>query len=635
MYPRLRPVARPIAALLPLLFVAPLHAEDKLDTIVVTATRQPMRASEVLADVTVIDREEIEKSGQNTIIDLLAHQPGVQFYVSGTPGNTSGLFLRGANPNQTKVLVDGIAINSAKGDSPLQFLSLGNVERIEILRGPASSLYGADAIGGVIHIITRSGQQGLHADGFIGYGSHATQQANAGVSGGDEHWRFRVEANHYQTEGFSAQRHASNKDADNDAYRNGGGAASLSFLPAAGHEIGVNYRRNEGLVHYDNGDTPDAKGDYNQRQRFETEQWQIFSKNRILENWESTLRYGETKDDYKDYSWDAWGMYGPPGEFITKAHLRNKQASWQNDVTLPLGKALVAVEKQKQEIGPRNDGSGVNLYDHSPNISNTSFLVGWTAHLDKHGWQLNARRDKHSEFGGKTTYGAAYGYQITDALRTHVSYGTAFRAPTVVDLFRPNWGGNPDLKPEESKNAEAALTWEQGAHLASATYYHNRVKNLIIGASVPPYALENVNKALLEGVTLAYNGQFGAWNLRATYDRLNAIDKSNDDIRLVRRARDSGSIALSHTWNALNTGVEVIGVGRRRDSAYNTLTYTSSDDYLGGYTLTNLTARYALTREVRLEARLNNVFDKKYETVRYYNTDGFNAFVGIRYTPSR
>ncbi|MDR1889083.1 MAG: TonB-dependent receptor [Zoogloeaceae bacterium] len=637
MYPRLKPVLKPIAALLPLLFVAPLHAEDRLDPIVVTATRQPTRASEVLADVTVIDREEIENAGQDTLPELLARQPGIQVSGNGGPGTSRSIYLRGTNSNQTRVLIDGIPANSVSlAGFPLNYITLADVERIEILRGPASSLYGADAIGGVISIITRRGQPGLRADGFVGYGSHDTQQANAGVSGGNEHWRFRVEANHYQSDGFSARRDATNKDADDDAYRNTGGAASLSFLPAAGHEIGVSYRKNKGVSHHD-GFPP--SGDYDQRVRFENETWQIFSKNRILENWQSTLRYGEAEDRQDSYdSLDTW-TFATPVDSISRFYTRNKHISWQNDITLPLGTALLAVERLKQKVGPGHDYTGAATYTDSPDSHNTSWLAGWTAHLDKHSWQINVRHDDHSEFGGKSTYGLSYGYQFTDVLRAHVGYGTSFKAPSAYQMYMDmGWGyhGNPDLKPEEGKNAEVGLTWERGAHLASATYYHNKIRKLI-DWDVDTY--KNVNKALLEGVTLAYAGQFGVWDLRANYDWLNADNQSRNAAgvgyeRLGRRARNKASVALTHTWGALKSGVEVIGVGRRYDGTY--LKTAASKEALGGYTLTNLTARYALTREVSLEARLNNIFDKKYETARYYSTDdGFNAFVGIRYTPSR
>jgi vitamin B12 transporter len=620
---------RKIVALTLLAFGGPqvLWAQDAntLDTIVVTATRQPMRASEVLADVTVIDREEIEKSGQDTLPEILARQPGVQVSNNGGPGTTTSVYLRGANATHTKILLDGIPANSVSlSGFPLQYLALADVERIEILRGPASSLYGADAIGGVINVITRRGQPGLRVDGFVGYGSHNTRQANAGLSGGNEQWRFRVEANSYETDGFSARRHASNKDADDDAYRNNGGAASLSFLPAKGHEIGLSYRKNKGLSHYDGS----TSGNYDERTRFENETWQIFSKNRILENWQSTVRYGEVEDKGEDNA-----SYG-----ISKFQTRNRHTSWQNDISLPLGKALLAVEHLKQEVGPRHDSTGAATYTDSPDSNNTSYLIGWTAHLGKHSWQLNARRDKHSDFGSKSTYGLSYGYQFTDNWRAHAAYGTAFKAPTAYQLFTDmGWGyhGNPDLKPEEAKNVEMGLIWERGAHLVSATYYRNKVKNLI-DWQVNTY--ENVNKALLEGVTLSYAGQFGAWGLRANYDWLNAENQSKNAAgvgyeSLGRRARNKASIALTHTWGALESGVEVIGVGRRYDNSY--LKTAASKEELGAYTLTNLTARYALNKELSLEARLNNVFDKKYETARNYGTDGFNAFVGLRYSPSK
>ncbi|MDR2690504.1 MAG: TonB-dependent receptor [Azoarcus sp.] len=627
-----------LAVFLPLCFVASASAQETLlDPVIVTATRQPMHASEALADVTVISREEIEKSGQDTIIDLLARQPGIQIATNGGPGTAASLYIRGANSNQSKILLDGISINSIDGSgSPLRFLPLANVERIEILRGPASTLYGADALGGVINVITRRGQSGLRFDGFAGYGSHDTQQASAGLSGGNEHWRFRVEANHYQTEGISAQRHGTNKDADDDAYRNTGGAASLSFLPKEGHEIGVSYRNNKGVAHYDGGNTP-PDGEYNNRSRFDIRQWQLFSKNRFLDNWTSTLQYGVSEDHQKNYSWNAWGF--PPAEDISSTHSKNRQVSWQNDIKLPLGHALFMVEHSKQRVYPHGAD-----YQETPEIRNASLLAGWTASVGKHHWQLNVRRDNHSEFDGKTTYGAAYGYQVTDTLRAHLSHGTAFRAPNVYELFmrNPSWWfqGNPDLKPEESRNNEIGVTWEQGGHQASATYYHNRVRNLISGTGTDPATgfttYENINKALLEGVTLAYQGRFGAWHLAASYDWLNAENqgKTADGVgyeRLGRRARNKATVALTHVWGNLETGVEVVGVGRRYDGNYRK--DATRKEELGGYGLTNLTVRYALTKDLELEGRLNNIFDKKYETARYYGTDGFNAFIGLRYSP--
>lgn len=614
---------KPAAALLLPLFATALQAQPSLDTMVVTATRQDTRASEVLADMTVIERDEIERNAQDTITELLARQPGIQTASTGGPGTATSFYVRGSNSNQTKVLVDGIAINSVDlSGSPLRFIPLADVERIEILRGPAATLYGADALGGVIHIMTRRGTPGLRADAFAGYGSKNTRQASAGVSGGNEQWRFRVEANHRSSDGFSAQRHASNRDADNDAYRNTGGAASLSFTPAKGHELGAAYRRNEGLVHYDSGNQP-ANGNYDDRAYFTTEQWQIFSRNRLTDAWTSRLQYGESVDRQKSHYWDAWA-WPLPIEVDTRQEAQNRQLSWQNDIALPLGKALLALERQEQKITPVND------YAQRPQIDNNSLLAGWTATTGNHNWQINARRDVHSEFGGENTWSLAYGYSLTRELRAHVSHGTAFKAPSVYQLFMTSpWGsGNPDLKPEKSRNHEVGLTWDNGMHRLQAVYYDNRIRDMIDWVSDPVTwvgTYENVSKAHLEGVTLTYAGRLGEWQLQAGYDWLDARN-TDSDRALGRRARHKAMLGISRHWGPFEAGAEVLAVGKRFDSNRET-------DRLHGYGLVNLSARYAISGELSVEGRLNNLLNKQYETALGYNTPGINAFVGLRYSP--
>lgn len=621
MHIRLKPLA---ALLLPLSTLnTQVWAQQSFDPVVVTATRSESRVSEVLADVTVIDRAEIERHGAGTITELLARQPGIQAVQNGGPGTSTSFYIRGTNAAHTKVLVDGVAINSVDlSGSPLRFISLADVERIEILRGPGSTLYGADAVGGVIHVITRRGAPGLRADGFVGYGSKNTRQASAGLSGGNEQWRFRIEADQRTSDGFSSQRKASNRDADADAYRNTGGAASLSFMPVAGHEIGAAYRRNEGRVHYDSGNQP-ADGNYDDRVDFTAEQWQVFSRNRLTEHWVSRLQYAESEDRQTSWRWDAWA-WPVPLEEKTQQDTRNRQMSWQNDVTLPLGKALFALERHEQEIRP------VTGFMRRPEIDNNSALLGWTASAGDHSWQLNARRDEHSEFGGQNTWGAAYGYRLSQALRAHVSYGTAFKAPSVYQLFMNSpWGsGNPDLKPEKSRNQELGLAWDNGTHTVNATWYRNRITNLIDWVSDPVTwvgTYENVSKARLEGVTVTYAGRFGEWNIKASYDWLDAENADNHKA-LGRRAKHRGMVGVSRTWGAFEAGVEALGVGKR---------YNSNDETgeMGGYGLVNLTGRYAINKSLSIEGRINNLFDKNYELAQGYNTPGMNAFIGIRYTP--
>ncbi len=600
---------RPLAALLPLLFVGDLYAQQALDPVVVTATRQATRVSEVLANVTVIDREEIERNAASTVIDLLSRQSGIQVATSGGPGTTASLYMRGARPDQTKILVDGLPINSIDlAGSPLRYIPLANVERIEILRGPGSTMYGADAIGGVIQIFTRQGTPGLKADGFIGYGTQNTFQANAGVSGGNEQWRFRLEANQASTDSISAQKNATNRDADKDPYRNTGGAASVSFLPAQGHEVGFIYRQNEGRTHYDSGNVP-ANGTFDDYVDFRTEQWQLFSRNRITENWTSKLQYGQTTDWQKNYA--SWA---PQGSVLTT---ENSLLSWQNDIALPLGKALLGAEHLAQKASPKDSFTG------DDSITNNAVFAGWNANYRQHRWQISGRNDDHSQFGNKGTYALAYGYQLAQHWRLQGSYGTSFKAPSLYQLY-DQWSGNAQLKPEEGKNAEAAVVWETGNQTASATYYHNRVENMI-DWSYATYKYQNVSRAKLEGVTLDYNARFGDWGVHVAYDWLNAIDEDTG-FQLGRRAKNKALLGLSKIWGPLETGVELVGAGSR----YNNNTETGR---MGGYGLVNLTARYAIDKTLSVEGRVNNLFDKNYELVQGYNTLGFNAFVGIRYTP--
>ncbi len=619
MYPPLKP----LLALLPLLFIAPAHAESVLAPQVVTATRQPVRIAEVLADVTVIEREDIEHNGQGSIADLLSRQPGIQVSTNGGPGTVTNFYVRGANSSQTKVLLDGIAINSADlSGSPLRFIALGDVERIEILRGPAATLYGADALGGVIQIFTRRGSPGLKLDGFAGYGTQDTRQASAGIAGGDERWRFRVEGNHHSTSGFSAQRGARNRDADRDAYRNDGAAVSLSLLPAAGHELGIALRTNTGLVHHDSGNVP-ADGNYDDRTRFDTEQLQLFSRNRITPDWDSRIQIGEARDEQKSFYWDAWA-FPSATEAASVMNTRTRQIGWQNDLRLGLGTALLAIERSEQTVGPRQD------YGPTPQVDNDSLLAGWSASHGPHSWQFNVRSDEHSRFGVQNTHGLAYGYRISPQWRVHAGYGTAFKAPSVYQMYMKSaWGnGNPDLQPEQSRNRDLALHWDSGLHSVSATYYLNKLHNLIDWVSDPDTwigSYQNVSRARLEGLTLAYGGRFGEWTLHGTYDWLNATNQDSGQ-HLGRRARHKARVALEKDWGALQTGIELSAVGKRHDR-------NDETGALPGHAVLDLSVRHALSRTLTLEGRLNNLLDKQYETARDYAAPGFNAFLGIRYRP--
>jgi vitamin B12 transporter len=590
--------------------------QGTLPPVVVTATRQAERADALLSDVTVIDQAEIQRNLGGTVADLLMRQPGIQVSRSGGPFAAANIYLRGANSDQTLVLVDGVPVTSLDpSGSALPGMSLADVDHIEIVRGPASTLYGANAIGGVIQVFTKKGaQDGVHVDAFAGYGTHATTQSNVGLSAGGQQWRLRVDGFYTGAKSIPAQAGGTNHDALADPYRNSGGSMSFALLPATGHELGFSYRENSGLTHYSSGNVP-PDGTFDDRMTYRNAVWQVYAKDRITSFWRSTLRYGESSG-----SETSIDDYSPAGSTLA---VTIRQLGWQNDLDLPArwGRLLVAFEHQQQQ------GSGDQLTGGG-NMDNNSALAGWTGSLGAQSWQLNARYDDNSVYSGKATYSAAYGYQIAPEWRARASYGTAFKAPTLYQLYAPYYG-NAALQPETSTNREIGLTWERGGQSASATWYLNRVNHMIdwVCSSADCYvgAYQNVDRARLQGVTLAYDGRFGQWSVHAAYDWLQAID-ANTGLLLGRRARNKATLALTRHWDAWTVGVEGQAVGTRYD--------TNADAArLGGYGLINLTARYAVNHTLAIEGRIDNLFNKHYELAQGYNTPGVMVFIGARYTP--
>lgn len=573
--------------------------------IVVTATRQAARVDELMADVTLIDREQIEQAGQTTIEQLLARQPGVQYTANGGPGTNSGIFIRGASSKQSIVLIDGQRFGSATtGDATWSRIPLSQVERIEILRGPASSLYGADAIGGVIQIFTRKGSGETRLNASTGYGTYHTSDSSVGISGGNELVSFSLQGGYYATDGVSAihNKKSSSFNPDRDGFRNSSVSGSLAVRPASGHEIGATVLASDGTSRYDT--TPKTR-DFKSEQ--DVAAYSIYSRNKLLASWTSTVRLGRSTDDLTTRRNGV-----TTGEFRTV----QDQLVWQNDVKLPLGTALFAGEYLKQAV------SGTTNYTEDERTIR-SLLAGWTAGLGNHQLQLNLRRDDNSQFGGRTTGAATYGYQFTSAWRGHLSYGTAFRAPTFNELYFPDTGfggGNPNLKPEKAKNAEAGVVWEAGGHRLSAVYFHNKVADLI--NSWPP---QNVDNATLKGTSLSYAGRSGPWSGGVSVDLQRTRDDDTGN-RLARRAEQQMFSHLSRSFGNWTLGGEWQWVGHRYDDAANKVR-------LGGYGLANLFAEYRVEKDWVLFARGNNIFDKYYETVNNYGVLGANAFFGIRYAP--
>lgn len=616
---RQRRVVRTTAALLAVCSPVLLAGELTNDPIVVTATRQPTRSNELNSDVSVITREEIEQAGETTLAQLLARQPGIQYVANGGAGTNASVFIRGAASNQSILLVDGQRIGSATtGSAALSRIPLDQIERIEILRGPASSLYGADAIGGVIQIFTRRGDGPTRLNASAGYGSYHTSDTTAGVSGGNEWVSYSVQAGYLNTDSFNAINNKQNPffNRDRDGYWNRNLSASVVITPAKGQEFGASALVSNGTNRYDGNDfTPNgADKNYNAEQTVGT--YSVYTRNRIGQSWTSTLRLGRSTDDAKDSIGST-----RDASFRTDMNL----LTWQNDIKLPIGEALLAAEYNRQKV------SGTVDYTVGERTIR-SLLGGWNATIGQHRVQANLRRDDNSQFGGENTGSISYGYQFTPEWRAHAAYGTAFRAPTFNELYFPPSaffaGGNPDLKPERAKNTEFGVNWERAGQRLGAVLYYNSVSDLI-EFRPPTFAPVNVSEALLRGATLTWDGRFPGWSAGVAVDLLdpeNQEDGPNKGNQLARRARQQVSSYVTRSLGDWELRAEWQVVGKRYDDPANRVS-------LGGYGLINLYADYRLQREWTLFVRANNIFDKEYETINDYATAGANVFAGVRYAP--
>lgn len=614
MYPRLKP----LAVLLPLIFAAHSQAESpllvaSLDPVMVTATRQPMRTSELLSDVTVIEPEELAQAGQSSLGEILGRQPGIEFYTSGSNGATGSVFMRGANSGHTLVLIDGIRAGSATlGQmSSWSRIPASQIERIEILRGPASSLYGSDAIGGVIQIFTRQGQGPFQVHGEAGAGSYDTYTATGGFSGSQNGWRYALNASTYQTGGFNSVKNPKNSayNKDRDGFENKSISGNLAYSFAPGHEAGASVFYSDGESKYDSGfSRSSAAKDY--RNQLAVSNFSTYLKNAFTQNWTSTLRLGHSTDDSKNTT-----------DGIQNSLFRTdqEQYSWQNDIKTGLGTFLLGLERLEQSV------SGTGNYSVDQRTIDSA-LAGWSGNYQAHRLQANVRYDNNSQFGDKTTGSVAYGYRLTQNWRANIGYGTAFKAPSFNDLYFPlsfGYQGNPDLVPEQSRNREASLHFEQGLHHVSLTWFLNRVENLISWSGVTTPV--NVGNARLEGTTLAYEGQVGSFNLQANYNYLDPRDAETGH-QLARRATNYGAAAIGQQIGSWEWRAELVASDRRFDTDANTRK-------MSGYAVTNLYGAYHFGANWSVFARVNNVFDRDYEVAADYATAATNAFVGVRYTP--
>jgi vitamin B12 transporter len=581
--------------------VASAQTPSQLQSVVVTATRVAQPLSELLADVTVVDRTQIEASGAAGLADVLARLPGVEFQRTGGPGSTTGVFLRGGESRFTAVYIDGVRIDAqSTGGAAWESVPLAQVERIEVLRGPAAAVYGSDALTGVVQIFTKRGEAGFAPFVSLGVGSQGTRKLAAGLSGAQGAFDYALGFADDKSTGFDA-RPTSTPKAERDGYRSQSVSARLGYKINSAHSVDATWMVNDLDSQYDSGLDQDDHG----RRKLQTLglNWQA----RLTDIWQARLSLSDSLDRYQS----------APLVYSTETRLRGYLL--HNEVRL--GRHLITADLDRKE-------------DHLENApisrgrSQDGAALGYGFRDGAHTLQLNARHDRDSEFGGKGTGSAAYGYALSPQWRATASAGTAFRAPTLYQRFSEY--GVATLRPESSRNIELGLRFSQGTSQFGVVAYRNNVDNLITFGAAGPCAspfgcYANTAKAVYEGVTFTAAQQLGGLQLKASLDLQDPRDAMTGK-QLARRASRHGTLTADTALGGWTVGAEAQLSGPRFDDARNTRV-------LAGYTLFNLSASTPLRKDWTLVARVDNLADQKYELASGYGTPGRTLYVGAKWAP--
>jgi vitamin B12 transporter len=590
------------------LAAAPLALQQQ----VVTATRTAQTAEQSLASVTVIDRERIEQSQATSLPELLKRVPGVSLTNNGGPGKATSLFLRGTESDHVLVMIDGIKIGSVTGGgAALQDLPLELIERIEVVRGPRSSLYGSEAIGGVIQIFTRRGQaQGAKPYFSAGYGTHDSYTGSAGLSGGDGRSWYSLGVSGSDTDGIDVKSPGtSGYERDADGYRNLAATLSAGHRFDNGLELDANFLRADSHNDYDSVNSRRTSG-FGANADNESLVFGTRARFSPLEPWLVTLQAGRSEDKSDAYQ---------DGDFYSRFDSRRDSVSWQNDIELAVGHTLtLGVDHQHDEVQSTAE------YDEDSR-HNDGYFAQYLGQSGRHDWQLSLRRDDNEQFGQHDTGNAGYGYAFTDWLRGTISYGTAFKAPTFNELYYPDYG-NPELDAETSRSLEVGLAGQHDWGHWAVNAYRTQIDDLIAyDASI--FGPANVQEARVRGIELVVGSQLLGWDWNANYSLLDPENRSSGSNRgneLARRAKQLFNLDIDRRIGDFSVGTSLHAEGQRYDDLANTRE-------LSGYATLDLRGEYRISPEWRLQARVANLLDVDYETADGYNQPGQAAYLTVRY----
>lgn len=611
----IRWMAAALCAALPLCASAQDDTSNIPDSksVVVTASRIEEPLTATVASVTVITRADIERLRPHSVLELLAGLQGISV-ASGDLGKNVSLFVRGTNPDHVLVLIDGIKIGSATtGQVALELLPVEQIERIEIVRGPRSSLYGSDAIGGIIQIFTRHNGPGAagQASFELTGGSHDTWQGQGGYSGSGGPIWYNASVSGLYTSGIpicaaGAPATASCYTAQpRQGYWSGSAAISGGYQISDDTRVSVDWLRANGDTRYD-GDIFNGNESH-----FVQQAAGIELQTRPLPRWGMFLTAGQSLDE------SAQLFDGEPDGFFDT---RRETLSWLNDLRVATDQnLLLGVDYEEDTVGSHID-YGVRSREDTGAFGSYRLTPG------RMELEVSARHDRNQQFGGHTTGAAAAAWRLTDDLRLTASWGTAFKAPTFNDLYFPFYG-NPALRPETAHSTELGV--EGDLHTRGEwgiNAYETAIDDLIEYNPVT-FGADNIDRARIRGLELRLRTEIAGTRAALYATWLDPRDRgTNQGAVLPERAEEFMRLDLDRDFGVLTAGTSFAVFGRRFEDPANT-------ERLGGYTTLDLRAGWHLDPSWMLQARVSNALNRDYETFLYYNQPRFGAYLTLRYTP--
>ncbi len=572
------------------------------DNIVVTATRTATPVASLLAQAAIITRDDIEAAGPISLVELLQRRAGIEIRATGGPGQTSSVFIRGANSNHTLVLVDGMRLGSSTTGAPaFENIPLDIIERIEVVKGPRSGLYGSDAIGGVIQIFTRRANK-TSKQVTLGAGSTDTRNLNAAFNAVNGDTTYSLTAGYTKIDAPSATNPVAGSftfNPDRDPTQNTNGKIGFAHRYNALDRVAIDVWQSRSKTRFDSG--PGNLDTYNQQTHTGAS---IKSDNQFAPIWLSRLNFGQTIDDSRVTS-------AFPGKFKTT----QQQLGWQNDLTLGAGTVIIGAERREEKVDSTTN------YNRKERTTDSLF-VATSQTFNAMLLSANIRRDREDQFGSRNTGGVSLGWQAASAHLLYVSAGNAFRAPSFNDLYFPGFS-NALLQPEKSRSHELGWRYTTTGTKVNVAYFDNKIENLIAFDFVTSRP-QNIQRATIKGWEANAEIDLFGLNWRAALTSQSPENALTG--RLLRsRAKVFGTVGVSQTVGAWSWRADVVGNGARFDSANE-----ASSSRMGGYALVNANLRYQLSPQWQLELVGNNLGDRRYELARGYNQLGRQLLLNIR-----